>query len=399
MTPGVYLSRFIGLPELEITYINGSQFGWMHVEAKSTSIERFCPRCATPSRAIYDHRYIEVLDAPIRDQRVRLRIKKKRFLCGLCKKPFTELLHGIFSGARITERVRRTILWSSKRFQNLVQVGEQIGCSASTVRRSLYAHLEVDVRRHLNYPWPEKLGIDEHAFGRSRTHYSGTEFNTVFTDIGKHRLYRVGFTKSSKKLFEQFKGIPGGNEVKDVAIDLCEGFRSLSRALFPNARITADKFHVVKLLLPTINKRRKAIAGDKRVHPIGRLLLRSRKRLDYSQRSTIEHWLEPHNELKKIYAFKERINELYRIRGRGRAEVAFDRMMGQLKECAQIPELKTLHRTFSRWRTEILNYFESGMTNAMTEGFNNKAKLLKRMSYGYRNQNNFGLRLLNACFH
>lgn len=399
MTPGVYLSKFIGLPELEITYVRGAQPGWVHIEATSKSCERHCPKCATLCTVIYDHRYVGILDAPIRDQRVRLRIKKRRFLCRLCKKPFTELLHGIFSGARITERVRKTILWSCKRYQNLVQVGQSMGCSTSTVRRSLYAHLEVDVRRHLNYPWPEKLGIDEHAFGRSKSHYSGTEFNTIFTDIRRHRLYRVGFTKNSKKLFEQFKDIPGGEKVKDVAIDLSEGFRSLSRALFPNARITADKFHVVKLLLPSINKRRKQIAGDRRVNPIGRLLLRSRYRLDFLKKSTVERWLEPHDELKKIYWFKERINELYRIKGRRRAEIAFDRMMGQLKENTHIPELKTLHYTFSRWRTEILNYFDSALTNAMCEGFNSKAKLLKKMGYGYRNQYNFGLRLLNICFH
>jgi len=399
MTPGIYLSRLIGIPELEILHIHGSVRGWLFIEAKSSSIERHCPKCATLSRTIYDHRHVEILDSPLRERKVRLRIKKKRYLCRQCKKPFTELLHGIFSGARITERLRRTVLWSCRKFQNLVQVGKHVGCSTSTVRRSLYAHLEVDVKRHLNYPWPEKLGIDEHGFGKSRSYYRGTEFNTVFTDIKKHRLYRVGFTKSSKKLFEQFKDIPGGENVKDVAIDLCEGFRSLSHALFPNARITADKFHVVKLLLPSINKRRKQIAGDRRVNPIGRLLLRSRYKLDFTKRSMIERWLEPYPEIKKIYEFKERINELYRIRGRKRAEVAFDRMMIQLKENSHIPELKTLHRTLSRWRNEILNYFDSGMTNAMTEGFNSKAKLLKKMGYGYRNQNNFGLRLLNACFH
>lgn len=399
MTPGVYLSNLIGLPELEIKHIHGSVRGWLFIEAVSSSKERHCPKCATLSQTVYDHRHVEILDSPLRERKVRLRIKKKRFLCKLCKRPFTELLHGIFSGARITERLRRTVLWSCRKFQNLVQVGNYVGCSSSTVRRSLYAHLEVDVRRHLNYPWPEKLGIDEHAFGRSKSYYSGTEFNTVFTDIEKHRLYRVGFTKNSKKLFEQFKDLPGGENVKDVTIDLSESFRSLSRALFPNARITADKFHVVKLLLPAINKRRKQIAGDRRVNPIGRLLLRSRCRLDFFKKSTIERWLEPHDELKKIYWFKERINELYRIKGRRRAEIAFDRMMGQLKENTHIPELKTLHYTFSRWRTEILNYFDTGMTNAMCEGFNSKAKLLKKMGYGYRNQNNFGLRLLNICFH
>jgi transposase len=281
----------------------------------------------------------------------------------------------------------------------LVEVGSYVGCSPSIVRKSLYAQLEIDVGRHLNYPWPKKLGIDEHGFGKNRRQNNRTEFNTVFTDIAKHRLYRVAFTKSSKKLFEQFKDNPGADKVEDVAIDLCEGFRSFCRALFPNARITADKFHVVRLLLPAINRRRKEIAGDRRKNPIGRLLLRSRKNLKFYQRSTVDRWLEPHPELKAIYEFKECMNELYRVRGRNRAEKSFDRMIEKLKGFSHIPELKTLHRTLTRWRTEILNYFDSKMTNAMTEGFNGKAKLLKKMGYGYRNQNNFGLRLLNACFH
>jgi len=43
-----------------------------------------------------------------------------------------------------------------------------------------------------------------------------------------------------------------------------------------------------------------------------------------------------------------------------------------------LPEIRTLRRTLMRWRTEILAYFSSGLTNGMTEGFNNKAKVVKR---------------------
>jgi transposase len=35
-----------------------------------------------------------------------------------------------------------------------------------------------------------------------------------------------------------------------------------------------------------------------------------------------------------------------------------------------------------KWRTEILAYFATGLTNGRTEGFNNKAKLVKRRAYG-----------------
>ncbi len=50
-----------------------------------------------------------------------------------------------------------------------------------------------------------------------------------------------------------------------------------------------------------------------------------------------------------------------------------------------------------RWRREVLAYWQTRATNGMTEGFNGKAKLVKRRAYGYRSFTNYRLRLLNAC--
>jgi transposase len=54
--------------------------------------------------------------------------------------------------------------------------------------------------------------------------------------------------------------------------------------------------------------------------------------------------------------------------------------------------------TLRRSCTEILNDLSTGLTNARTEGFNNTAKLVKRRAYGYRNDENDRLRLLDTCF-
>ena len=49
-----------------------------------------------------------------------------------------------------------------------------------------------------------------------------------------------------------------------------------------------------------------------------------------------------------------------------------------------LPEVQTLRRTLMRWRREILAYFVCRLTNARTEGFNGKAKLVIRRAYGYK---------------
>jgi transposase len=62
-----------------------------------------------------------------------------------------------------------------------------------------------------------------------------------------------------------------------------------------------------------------------------------------------------------------------------------------------VPEIQTFRRTLVKWRREVLAYFHTRLTNGPTEGFNNKAKLVKRRAYGYRSFSNYRLRLLNAC--
>lgn len=86
----------------------------------------------------------------------------------------------------------------------------------------------------------------------------------MVTDMVHDRLYRVCRSKNVSKVFDQLKDIPGAESVEDAVIDLSEGYRKLIKALFPNARITADNFHVLRLLLPAINKTRNKIAGDRR---------------------------------------------------------------------------------------------------------------------------------------
>src|SRR5216684_1369103 len=79
-----------------------------------------------------------------------------------------------------------------------------------------------------------------------------------------------------------------------------------------------------------------------------------------------------------------------------RAAPVFTRLTDQMAG-SQLPEIQTLRSTLMRWRFEILTYFASGLTNGRTEGFNNKAKVMKRRAYGYRSFANYRLRLLNAC--
>ncbi len=59
--------------------------------------------------------------------------------------------------------------------------------------------------------------------------------------------------------------------------------------------------------------------------------------------------------------------------------------------------IRDLLSTIDRVHPEILNYFESRLTNARTEGFNTVCKQHQKRTYSYRSFYNYRLRVLYAC--
>jgi transposase len=222
------------------------------------------------------------------------------------------------------------------------------------------------------------------------------EFASVFVDYKNKRVFELVRGKAGHEIKPQLQHIPGRENVRKAIIDLCDPFKNFVQDFFPNAELIADKFHVLRLLTPSLNKRRKEITGDRRSLPIRKLLLRNGHRLEFFQRSALHRWLEQYPLLKELYQWKERLHGFYRIRGYNRASQALTFMTDQMAN-SQLPEIKTLRKTLMKWRLPILAYFKYGLTNGRTEGFNNKAKLVKRMAYGYKNFENYRLRVLNAC--
>lgn len=387
------VARFLLLPELKLTAWKKDKIASSWIQAKKVSLFEVCPKCATKSVSIYDHRIVKLKDAPIRGNGIRLTVKKRRFYCKTCRKPFTEPVQGVGKGKRTTHRYRRAVLWACENFSDLKRVRKAYRCSSGFIYKTLYEQVELNLKAKLNYDWPSTIGIDEHFFTRRR---GRAEFATVFTDFKNKRLREVAFGKVKAELITQIAGIEGRLNVKNAIIDMSDGYRSLIREHFPNAKIIADKFHVLRLLTPAINKHRIAFTGDNRKLPLRKLLLRPRYKLLYYERDALDRWLSDKPALQEIYAAKEAIYNFYRIKGGQRASRALTRLTDVLAH-SKLKELKKFRRTLKSWRQEILNYFENRLTNARTEGFNNVAKLVQKRAYGYRSFENYRLRLLNAC--
>jgi Transposase len=69
-----------------------------------------------------------------------------------------------------------------------------------------------------------------------------------------------------------------------------------------------------------------------------------------------------------------------------------------IEACANddVPEIRTMADTLSRWREEILNHHRTGASNGPTEGFEFCATQVKRAGRGFTNFDHYKLRVLST---
>ena len=352
-----------------------------------------CPRCQTICSQFYGKAHTKLRDEPLRSESLYIKIIKQRYFCKTCKKPFVEKIEGFKSNQRSTGRFEKFIAEMSEKFSNINEVQKRYHCSSGFAYRVFYKYQAIKLKEKINYGWPSVIGIDEHFFSR-RNGY--VEYATVLTDMNKKRLYEMVEGKSTKALIEQLSHLSGRENVKLVAMDMSSTYKKFVRDFFPNAMIVADKFHVLRLLTPTIMKMQKEIHGHRQELLLKKLVLKNRMKMDYFLRSDVDKYLKQHPELDMIYRFKERLYEFYRTKGMIRAVHSFYKFINQLKATGHKALLK-LAKTLERWKKEVLLYFETGLTNARTEAFNRTAKLVQRRAGGYKSFKNYRLRTLNAC--
>ena len=243
---------------------------------------------------------------------------------------------------------------------------------------------------------PRILGIDEHFFTRK------DGFATTLCDLGRRRVFDVVLGRSEKALEGYFQRLAGKDNVQVVCMDLATHYRSLIRKHFPKALIVADRFHVIRL----VNQH--FLSTWSQLDPKGRadrgllsLMRRHEDRLDPDQRVRLGEYLKSIPGLDAVYRFKQRLCRLLRIKHRTarhcRRLVPY--LLGgieQLKSCP-FPALQSLGQTLWAWREEIARMWRFTKNNGITEGFHTKMEMISRRAYGFRNFENYRLRVRVLC--
>src|SRR5262249_4025514 len=146
MVPGHRLHHFFFGHELEIKNILSQPRGMLWICEKRRMGPEICPKCATPSSVRYGKVTVTVHDAPIRNEKITLKVLKHRYFCKTCRKPFTEPLPGVFPRMRTTQRLRKAILKDCDEVVSLSKVAKRYNRSRSLVQRICYEQMERKLR-------------------------------------------------------------------------------------------------------------------------------------------------------------------------------------------------------------------------------------------------------------
>lgn len=217
---------------------------------------------------------------------------------------------------------------------------------------------------------------------------------TVVSDIDKSSLLEVIDSHKSDEIIEVLKQQPQEirENVKEVSVDMWGGFQKVIKAVFPNAIIVIDRFHVIKLVNKSLNKIR-LLLGLKGLKN-RTLLLKNGENLSEEERGELEELLNTSPCLSIAYELKEELRDIY--------ETSTTVKMGLRRLEKWLVFARALFgktaETLERHIQEICHYFVNQTTSGVMEGINNKIKLIIRQSYGFNTFDSLREKLLACLF-
>lgn len=387
--PKDYIQISLGLQEFSV-------LGWKEneleivVEVIRRSSYAVCPRCGESTNKVHQYQKRLIEDIPMQ-KRLWLQIKQRRVKCFACGKVFTETFNTVRPGAHRTVRFER-YLYEHGKNRALKDVALENQVNYTTYRRLWYrcAKEEIDNR---SCEYPRIMGVDE--FSVAKRH----KYRTVVTDLERHKVVMTLAGRDKDGLKNYLKTFPDDSCPEIFVVDIWKGYINAIREVCSGAVIVADKFHIIRMVNHTLDLTRRVIqrkAKQNKREPIYRakpLLLKAHERLTEEEHERLLALFKLAPVLGDAYELKELLRQIYKVKDYDEACGLFKWWCGYAFYSG-LPGFKDVAKTFFRWFDIITNYFRYRVTNAFTEGMNNRIKLDERMAYGYRNFSNQHLRIL-----
>ena len=355
-----------------------------------------CSGCGGACERHHDWEERWVRDLPILDAQTHLCVKRFRAECPDCG-PKIEQLAWLARYARVTTRLAESVARLCRNLA-LKHVAEFYGLGWDTVKAIDREWLE----RKLGQPdlsGLTLLALDEFALKK------GHRYATIFVEPVRKQVLWVcnGRGREDIRPFFDQLGYEGRRRLEAVAIDMNGAYEAEVQAQCPQAQIVYDQFHVLAKYgrevidaVRAAEARRQMSRAERQVIKGSRwLLLRNGANLKRADAVRLRELLQANRKLATVYVLKDDLKSLWDYRSLPWAAQFFREWYARAIR-SRIEPLKRFARRLREKLQGILAHCTYPLHTSLLEGIMNKIKVIKRMAYGFRDDDYFFLKIRAA---
>lgn len=330
-----------------------------------------------------------------------LELKRSRFLCRHCGQTFMAQTPVVARHDHLAKELKYQILLELAQVRSRKSIAQRYFVSDISVLR---IQEELSKTYHKNYQTlPQVLCVDE--FKSMKSCEGAMSF--ICVDGTNNRLFEVLEDRRLDKLVQYFMRFPRKARlgVRYLVMDMNASYQQLIKMIFPNAQIVTDRFHIVQQITRSLNQLRiKKMNAFNTSNPEDKKKYRRLKRywkLILKDSDSLDNRQPAYHPMFKRYLYlQDIIDELLSYDSQLKLAYEAVQLLHYYRKKKDIDgflsTIQTLDKALPKWfrkklyflkkyKQGLQNAFDLRYSNGVTEGLNNKIKLIKRVSYGYRN--------------
>jgi transposase len=409
VSDGIGLAEvLLGLPGFRVLDVIELDFEVV-VTIETTATRAFCRSCGVLAEA-QDRMPVAIRDLPCFGRPARLVWVKRRWRCRqpqCAAKTWTEHTDHVGAQGVLTRRAGIEVCRQvGENARPVSQLAAELRVCWWTVMNAVVEHGTPLVDDPDRVGPVCQLGVDETSFLKATRHHP-ILFATSMVDLEHHIVIDMveGNSADDLRLWTANADPDWLAGIGVVATDLTESFRAGLSPHLDHARRVADPFHVVRVANRCLDTVRRRVQNETLGHRgrkadplyrIRKILLTGSERVDEQGAERMLLGLrvgDPNDETLGAWLAKESVRDVYLADNLADAEVLLNKAIaGCLDD--EVEEIRSLGKTLKSWRSEILAHHDTGASNGPTEGLNLCVKKVKRCGHGFRNFENYRLRVL-----
>jgi len=341
-----------------------------------------CPVCGAESKA-YDAEMKKWRHLDFWDWKTYMHARVPRTNCGACKKVTQVPVKWSRSQSRFTLHFEA---WAMRLMAEM-----PVNAAARELREHdtrmwrIFHHYVEKAMSELDLTQVKRIAIDETSSRR------GHRYITLFVDADAKTVLFATEGKGMDTLgrFKDLLVAKGAvaEQIEEVCCDMSPAFIRGIQDYFPQAEITFDKFHVMKLVNEAVDDVR--IEEQKQAPELKHtkyIWLKNESGLKGAQKETLMRLKDGNLQTGRAYRLKLAMQDFWTM-PHILADVFLREWVGWATR-SQLKPMVDLAKTIKKHEEGILRWFHSKMTNGLLEGINGLVQAAKRRARGYRNVEN-----------